>query len=76
MQYISYQVLGRGNIVLANTTEIPNHSNYQILFSSSFAMVPKAQFVVYFIHNGEIVSDHLEIEFENDLQNFVCRTVD
>lgn len=72
MRYISYQVLGRGDVIVTNTIEIPNRSSHQVSFLVSFAMVPKAQFIVHFIHNNEVVSDHLEIEFGNDLQNFVC----
>lgn len=34
-------------------------------------MVPKAQVLVYYIKNDEIISDNLEIEFGDDLQNFV-----
>lgn len=35
-------------------------------------MVPKANLIVYYIRpDGEIVSDRLKIEFDNELQNFV-----
>lgn len=34
-------------------------------------MVPKAQFVVHYIRDHEIISDRLEIDLGEDLQNFV-----
>lgn len=34
-------------------------------------MVPKAQFIVHYIKDSEIISDRLEIELGEDLQNFV-----
>lgn len=34
-------------------------------------MVPKAQVLVYYILDDEVISDNLEIEFGDDLQNFV-----
>lgn len=34
-------------------------------------MVPKAQFVVHYIKDNEIISDKLEIDLGEDLQNFV-----
>lgn len=71
MRYISYQVLGRGDIILTNILEVPNRKNHDITFIGSFAMVPKAQFIVHFVKDGEIISDRLEIEFNEDLQNFV-----
>lgn len=35
-------------------------------------MIPKAQLVVYYLsHDGEIISDRVEIEFGNELINHV-----
>lgn len=68
-------MLGRGDIIVTNTVDIPNKNSHIISFLASFAMVPKAQFVVHFIHGDEIVSDKLEIEFDNDLQNFVSEVI-
>lgn len=34
-------------------------------------MVPKAQFIVHYIKDNEIISDRLEIDLGDDLQNFV-----
>lgn len=58
-------------MIFANTVEIPNRKSHTISFLASFAMVPKAQFIVYYIKDSEIISDKLEIEFAEDLQNFV-----
>lgn len=72
LRYLSYQIIGRGDVIFANTIEIPNRKSHTITFLASFAMVPKAQFVVYYIKDNEVISDKLEIEFTEDLQNFVC----
>lgn len=71
MRYLSYQVLGKGDIILTNTLEVLNRKNHIITFIGSFAMVPKAQFIVHFVKDDEIISDRIEIEFNDDLQNFV-----
>lgn len=71
MRYLSYQVLGRGDIIVAKTLEIPNLMSYTFSFLASFAMVPKAQVIVHYVKGDEIVSDHLQIDFDNDLQNYV-----
>lgn len=71
LRYLSYQVLGRGDIILSNSVEIPNRKSHIINFLASFAMVPKAQFVVHYIRDYEIISDRLEIDLGEDLQNFV-----
>lgn len=71
LRYVSYQVLGRGDIIVSNSVEIPNRKSHLITFLASFAMVPKAQFIVHYIKDSEIISDRLEIELGEDLQNFV-----
>lgn len=71
LRYLSYQVLGRGDIILSNSVEIPNRKSHIINFLASFSMVPKAQFIVHYIRNNEIISDQLEIDLGEDLQNFV-----
>lgn len=38
---------------------------------ATFSMVPKAQVIVYYLKDGEVVSDKLEIEFNDELQNTV-----
>lgn len=64
-------MIGRGDVIYANTIEIPNRKNHIISFLASFSMVPRAQFIVHYIKDNEIVSDKLEIGFSDDLQNFV-----
>lgn len=64
-------MLGRGDIIYTNTVEIPNRKSHVLTFLASFLMVPKAQVIVYFVKDDEIISDKLEIEFAEDLQNFV-----
>lgn len=34
-------------------------------------MLPKAHFIVHYIKDNEIISDRLEIDLGDDLQNFV-----
>lgn len=71
MRYLSYQILGRGDIIFTNTVEIPNRKRHIITFLATFAMVPKAQFIVHYIKDNEVISDKLEIDLGDDLQNFV-----
>lgn len=71
IRYLTYQVLGRGDIIIANTVDVPSQRHHSFSFLASFAMVPKAQVLVYYVLGDEIISDNLEIEFGDDLQNFV-----
>lgn len=71
MRSLSYQVLGRGDIIFTNTVEIPNRKSHAITFLATFAMLPKAHFIVHYIKDNEVISDRLEIDLGDDLQNFV-----
>ncbi|XP_053692791.1 thioester-containing protein 1 allele R1-like isoform X3 [Sabethes cyaneus] len=72
MKYFNYQVLGRGDIIIGGTINVPELRSHTFRFPASFAMVPRARLVVYFIQDdGELVSDAVDIEFGNDLQNFL-----
>ncbi|XP_063696587.1 CD109 antigen-like isoform X3 [Culicoides brevitarsis] len=68
-----YQVLGRGDIIASGAVTVPNAKTATFKFLATFAMVPKAQLVVYYIRpeDGEMVSDRVEIVFSSDLANFV-----
>lgn len=69
---LTYQVLGRGGVIISRTLQVPNLRNYNFRFLASFAMVPKANVIIYYIRDdGEIISDQIKIEFGDELQNFV-----
>lgn len=69
---MTYQVLGRGDVIVSKTLPVYGSSTYNFRFLASFAMIPKASLVVYYIRSdGEIISDHIKIELGEELNNFV-----
>lgn len=74
---LTYQVLGRGDVIISRTLQVPNTRNFNFRFLASFAMVPKANIIVFYIRkDGEIISDQLKVDFDDELQNFVSFFVD
>lgn len=72
LKQITYQVIGKGDIVLSETVAVDDKRNFQIEFTPTLAMVPKAKVVVFYItDDGEIISDFTKIEFANELRNFI-----
>lgn len=64
--------MGRGDVIITRTVQVPNSKSFNFRFLASFAMVPKASLIVYYIRDdGEIISDRLKISFGDELQNFV-----
>lgn len=74
LDYITYEILGRGDVLVSKTIPLQKEKSLSFKFLGSFAMVPKATLLVYYIRNdGEMVSDRVEIKFGDELQNFVSK---
>lgn len=72
MNLLTYQVLGRGDVLISRTVQIPSSRSFNFRFLASFAMVPKARLLVYYIReDGEIISDQISIPLGDELQNYV-----
>ncbi|XP_055853354.1 thioester-containing protein 1 allele R1 [Episyrphus balteatus] len=71
MQYFVYQIVGRGDILMSRSVDVPNTKYHAIKFLATFAMVPKAKLLVYMVVDGELIYDEQTIEFGQDLVNFV-----
>lgn len=72
MKYINYVVIGRGDVILANTFQVGNTQDYSFTFRASHALVPVCHLFVYYVRNdGELVGDALDIEIGGLLQNNV-----
>ena len=72
MRTLTYIVIGRGDLLLSRTIQLDNDLVHTFKFMSSFAMVPKAKLVVYYVtEDGEVVSEKTNIEFRSQFQNFV-----
>jgi CD109 antigen len=72
LTYLSYQILGRGNILLSRTTRIANKRTANIQFWLTFPMIPESTMIVYYIlSSGEIVSDVVQLNFAQSLMNNV-----
>lgn len=69
---LSYQVLGKGNLVESKTVAFPQTKRHVLSFTPKVTMVPKSHVIIYYLTtDGEIISDKIEVEFGNELVNFV-----
>ncbi|KAG4078918.1 hypothetical protein HA402_005578 [Bradysia odoriphaga] len=71
LDYFTYQILGRGDIIVTRTEPVPKTNYFVFSFLASFDMVPKAELIVYYLKGAQIISDTVDIEFGEELQNFV-----
>ena len=67
-----YEVLGRGNIVFAQTVQANGQTNHTFKFPCLLDMAPRARVLVYFTtDNGEVVADSIVFEADGTFQNKV-----
>ncbi|KAL1124405.1 hypothetical protein AAG570_001034, partial [Ranatra chinensis] len=73
LKYLSYQVLGRGDVIVANTVNVQNGARTASWrFLATYAMAPTAHVIVQYVRDdGEVVADALDIELAGVLQNYV-----
>lgn len=72
MQYLSYVLFGRGDVLVANTLQIRNENVHRFHFTATSAMVPIAHLIVNYVRDdGELIADSLDIEIDGLLRNFV-----
>ncbi|XP_046828737.1 CD109 antigen-like isoform X3 [Vespa crabro] len=72
LKYLSYEVLGRGDILDAGSVYGQDKHNIKFKFLATYVMAPTAHVIVYYIRDdGEVIADTLNVELEGTLQNFV-----
>uniref|UniRef100_A0A0A9WLH1 TEP1-F n=1 Tax=Lygus hesperus TaxID=30085 RepID=A0A0A9WLH1_LYGHE len=73
LTHLTYQVLGRGDVILANSVQVPRgERTARFRFLATSLMAPTAHLVVQYISpEGEVIADGLDIELAGALQNYV-----
>ncbi|EZA52046.1 hypothetical protein X777_09067 [Ooceraea biroi] len=72
LKYISYEVLGRGDILDAGSIYVPDKHTTSFKFLATYVMAPTAHVIVYYVRaDGEVIADSLDVELAGVLQNFV-----
>lgn len=69
---ITYLVFGKNDLIYSRTLNVPHTNFFNFKILTTIAMLPYSFVIVYAIRpNGDIMSDKLEINFKNELQNSV-----
>ncbi|XP_044019727.1 CD109 antigen-like isoform X2 [Aphidius gifuensis] len=72
LKYLSYEVLGRGDILTAGSIYIDDKNIASFRFLATYVMAPTAHVLVYYTReDGEIIADSLDVELDGTFQNFV-----
>ncbi|KAG0433503.1 hypothetical protein HPB47_019855, partial [Ixodes persulcatus] len=63
LDHLVYEVMGRGDIVFAQTLPASGVRTYRFSFSTSFRMAPRARVLVYYVRkDGEVVADAVNFD--------------
>lgn len=61
--HLYYFVTSRGNILLAKHEHCLNKVKYTIYFKLSVEMTIQSKFLVYTLNSGQLIMDHIELDF-------------
>ncbi|XP_020282986.1 CD109 antigen-like isoform X2 [Pseudomyrmex gracilis] len=72
LKYVSYEILGRGDILDAGSIYVSDKYTANFRFLATYVMAPTAHVIVYYVRiDGEVIADSLDVELSGTLQNFV-----
>ncbi|KAG5334656.1 CD109 protein, partial [Acromyrmex heyeri] len=72
LKYISYEILGRGDILDAGSIYVQDKYTTSFKFLATYVMAPIAHVIVYYVRtDGEVLADSLDVELSGVLQNHV-----
>ncbi|KYN03797.1 hypothetical protein ALC62_05309 [Cyphomyrmex costatus] len=72
LKYISYEILGRGDILDAGSIYVQDKYTTSFKFLATYVMAPIAHIIVYYVRtDGEVIADSLDVELTGVLQNHV-----
>lgn len=72
LKSLTAQVVRRGELIETKVSAVPNEKKIVLEIKPTLAMMPKVSVIIYYISDsGEIISDNIDIEFENELKNHV-----
>lgn len=66
-------MFGRYGLIVEHTFEQSEEMKYEIEFDSEKSMWPEVEVFLYYVHfSGEIISDKVDVIFEDEYPNNVC----
>ncbi|KAK3922691.1 CD109 antigen [Frankliniella fusca] len=72
LSHLSYQVLGRGDVVVAHSLQLAGQRTARFRFLATHPMAPLARVLVSSVlEGGEVLADVLDVDLDGVLQNFV-----
>ncbi|RXG73166.1 C3 and PZP-like alpha-2-macroglobulin domain-containing protein 8 [Armadillidium vulgare] len=76
MLHFVYEILGRGDVIYAQTLQAHKGTTHVFRFVATPSMAPRARLVVYYVReDGEIVADSLHFALDGAIQNEVSISV-
>lgn len=71
LTHFTYQVISQGNLIHSDSVEVPERKYHVFSFMATFDLAPKANLIVYYFKNDDIISSKIDVEIRDELRNFV-----
>ncbi|XP_031620960.1 CD109 antigen-like [Contarinia nasturtii] len=71
LEHFTYQIISQGRLVYSDSFDVPQRNYHVFNFLATFDLLPTAHLIVYYFKNDEIVSNKIDIDIRDNLNNFI-----
>lgn len=71
LEHITYQIVSCGKLIYSNSLNVSERNYHVFNVFVTFDMVPRADLIVYYFKNDDIISSKMSIDIRDDLSNIV-----
>lgn len=71
LESITYQIVSHARLLYSDSVIVPNRNYHVFSFLATFDLMPRADLIVYYFKDDDIISTKISIDMRDDLPNFV-----
>lgn len=70
-EHFAYNLVARGKVAYSGTIKVPKRKYHVFKFVATFELAPRVEIIVYQFKGDELLASKAEIEFTEDLSNYL-----
>lgn len=71
LESITYQIVSHARLLYSESLSVPGRHYHVFSFLATFDLLPRADLIVYYFKDEDIISSKISIDMRDDLSNFV-----
>lgn len=71
LKHFTYQIISQGRLIYSDSLDVPQRNYHVFNFLATFELLPTAHLIVYYFKNDDIISNKIDIDIRENLNNFI-----